>query len=233
MPTELEIWFQGRAGAYLLRQERAALTEILPTTFGFYLLQAGAWGRPHSLMQSSPIRSRVVLDADADDADLRADPAYLPLASDSIDAVLLPHTLERAADPHQVLREAERVLMGEGQLIVLGFHPWGPWGLRQQLAFSAPWGGRCIRAGRLREWLAVLGFETLYIKHYLFRPPFTHGGLLVKSAFLDRWRWRPTAGAYILAARKRVLCLTPLRRQRVRPQRTFAGAIKPTTREMG
>lgn len=231
MTTELDSWFQRRTGAYLLRQERAALSEILPTAFGFYLLQVGAWGPVHGLLQSSPIRSRIVLDAHAADADLRADPAYLPFARDSVDAVLLPHTLERAGDPHQVLREAERVLVGEGHLIVLGFHPWGPWGLRQQVAVSPPWGGRCIGAGRLREWLAVLGFETLSIRHYLFRPPFTHDVLLLKSGLLDRWRWRLTAGAYMLAARKRVLCVTPLRRQRVLPQRSFAGVIKPSTRE--
>jgi SAM-dependent methyltransferase len=232
MQTELDTWFQGRTGAYLLRQERAALNEVLPTAFGFYLLQAGAWGPAHGLLESSPIRSCLMLDTRAPDADLRADPAYLPLASDSIDAVLLPHTLERAHDPHQVLREAERTLRGEGQLVVLGFHPWGPWGLRQKFSSSRPWGGRCIRAGRLREWLAVLGFETLSIKHFLFRPPFVHDALLVKSGYLDRWRWRPTAGAYMLTARKRVLCLTPLRRQRLHPQRAFAGVIKPSTREI-
>lgn len=231
MTTELDSWFQGRTGAYLLRQERAALSGILPTVFGFYLLQAGAWGAAHGLLQASPIRSRIVLDPDAAGADVRASPGYLPFAGDSVDAVLLPHTLEHASDPHQVLREAERVLVGEGNLIVLGFHPWGPWGLRQRIAASPPWSGHCLGAGRLREWLAVLGFETLCIKHYLFRPPFTQDVLLLKSGFLDRWRWRPTAGAYMLAARKRVLGVTPLRRQRMRPQRSFAGVIKPSTRE--
>lgn len=231
MQTELDTWFQGRTGAYLLRQERAMLNGILPTTFGFYLLQAGAWGPAHGLLQSSPIRSRVLLDACAADADLCAEPADLPLASDSVDAMLLPHTLEHSVDPHRVLRETERVLTGEGHLIVLGFHPWGAWGLRQQFGPSPPWAGRCIRAGRLREWLAVLGFETLYVKNYLFRLPFAHEALLVKSGFLDRWRL--TAGAYMLVARKRVLCMTPLRRQRARPQRAFSGVIKPSTREMG
>ncbi|HEX5339739.1 MAG TPA: methyltransferase domain-containing protein [Gammaproteobacteria bacterium] len=233
MQTGLDTWFQGRAGGYLLRQERAVLAEALPTVFGFYLLQAGAWGSAHGLLQASPIRSRTVLDMRASDADLRADPASLPFAGDALDAVLLPHTLERAADPHRMLREAERVLTGEGHIIVLGFHPWGPWGLRQQFFDPPPWAGRHIGAGRLQEWLAVLGFETLNIRQYLFRPPFTRDALLVKSRFLDRWRWRPTAGAYMLVARKRVLCVTPLRRQRARPQRAFSGAVKPTTREMG
>lgn len=233
MQTELDNWFRERTGAYLLRQERAVLAEVLPTVFGFYLLQAGAWGSAQGLLQTSPIRSRTLLDAHATDADLRADPGHLPFASDALDAVLLPHTLERAADPHQLLRETERVLTGEGHLIVLGFHPWGPWGLRAQIAAAPAWSGRFIRAGRLQEWLAVLGFETVRVSHYLFRPPITHAALLVKSAFLDHWRWRLTAGAYMLVARKRVLCVTPLRRRQVRRQRAFAGAIKPSTREIG
>lgn len=232
MQNDLQAWFRARAGAYLLRQERAVLGEILPTTFGFYLLQAGAWGPSQELLQTSPIRTRVVLDPKAVDADLRGEPGYLPFASDSVDAVLMPHTLEHTSDPHQALREAERVLTGEGHLIVLGFHPWGPWGLRQQLGSSPPWAGRYIRATRLREWLAVLGFEILFTRNYLFRPPFTRDVLLVKSRFLDSWRWRLTAGAYMLAARKRVLCLTPLRRTQARPQRAFSGVVKPSTREI-
>ncbi|HET7923177.1 MAG TPA: methyltransferase domain-containing protein [Gammaproteobacteria bacterium] len=231
MPTELDKWFEGRTGAYLLRQERAVLSETLPTVFGFYLVQSGAWGTSRGLVQSSPIRTRVLLDRQG--ADVCAAPGHLPFAGDSVDAVLLPHTLERSSDPHQVLRETERVLTGEGHVIVLGFHPWGPWGLWQRFAMRAPWAGRCVRAGRLREWLAVLGFETLAVRHYLFRPPFNHETLLVKSGFLDRWRWRPGAGAYMLVARKRVFCVTPLRRQLARRQRSFAGAIKPSTREIG
>ena len=217
----------------MLRQERAVLGEVLPTVFGFYLLQAGVWGPTPELLQSSRIRTRVVLDVDAPDVSLRADPAYLPFASDSVDAVVLPHTLERTNDPHQLLREAERVLTGEGRLIVLGFHPWGPWGMGGQLGFRSPWSGAHIRAGRLQEWLSVLGFEILGIRHYLYRPPLPHDVLLVKSRFLDNWRWRLTAGAYMLAARKRVFCLTPLRQQLARPKRAFAGVVKPTTREMG
>ena len=83
-------------------------------------------------------------------------PRYLPFASDALDVVLLPHTLERVAEPEQVLREAERVLRGEGHVLVLGFHPWGPWGLarlirrRPELGRAVPracggsgYGSRC------------------------------------------------------------------------------------------
>lgn len=230
MRTELEAWFQERTGAYLLRQERAVLAETLPTIFGYYMVQTGAWGPEDALLETSPIRTRLLLGPDMTSAaQVRGHPAWLPFANDSVDALLLPHTLEHLDEPQQALREAERVLTGEGHLIVLGFHPWGAWGLRQQFGNTPPWAGRCMRVARLQEWLTVLGFETLRVRHYLFRPPFKHY-LLVRSAFLDRLHWRATAGAYMLVARKRVFAMTPLRRKRIQPSRAFADMAKPTAR---
>ena len=230
MQAELDSWFSERMGSYLLRQERAVLAEALPTIFGFFLVQAGLWGPEDTLLQDSPIRARFVLGKHSSvGVQVRGYPGYLPFASDAVDALLLPHTLERANDPHQILREAERVLTGEGHLIVLGFHPWGLWSLRQRLGPATPWVGRYVRAGRLQEWLAVLGFETVRLRHYLFRPPFQHR-LQVRSVFLDRLHWRLSASAYMLVARKRVFCVTPLRFKRAKPRRVFAGVAKPTIR---
>ena len=60
--------------------------------------------------------------------------ASLPFASDSIDAIILPHTLELVEDPYAVLREAERVLCAEGCLMICGFNPWSGWGARRLFA---------------------------------------------------------------------------------------------------
>ncbi|MGH8377754.1 MAG: class I SAM-dependent methyltransferase [Gammaproteobacteria bacterium] len=230
MQADLDSWFEERMGAYLLRQERTVLAEALPTIFGYFLVQAGAWGPTGSLLQTSPIRAQFVFSSDKHSGvQLRADPGYMPFAGDSVDALLLPHTLERSKDPHQVLREAERVLTGEGHLIVLGFHPWGLWALRKQFDGSVPWSGQYVRVGRMREWLTVLGFETVRVRHYLFRPPFQRR-LLVRSAFMDRMRWRISAGAYMLVARKRVFAMTPLRVKRTKPKRAFADVANPTAR---
>lgn len=215
---------------YLLRQERAVLAGLLPTIFGFFMVQAGSWGPPDSLLQTSPIRARFTCAAACcAGLQLRAEPEYLPFASDSVDAVLLPHTLERCADPYRVLREVERILTGEGHLIVLGFHPWSLWGLWPQYSGTRPWDGKFVRAGRVREWLAVLGFETLHLHHYLYRLPFPRAGL-VRSAFLDHLRWRVTAGAYVLVARKRVFAVTPLRLRHSVRKHGFAGVANPTVR---
>ncbi|MBU6470989.1 MAG: methyltransferase domain-containing protein, partial [Gammaproteobacteria bacterium] len=111
--TRRDSWLVGRTGAYLLRQERAVLAETLPTMFGYFLVQVGMWGPAGGLLHASPIRAQFVLAPEPDAAlQVRTEPEALPLAGDSVDAVLLPHTLEHARDPHGVLREAERVMAG-------------------------------------------------------------------------------------------------------------------------
>jgi SAM-dependent methyltransferase len=233
MQTDSDAWWQGKTGAYLLKQERAALGEVLPTVFGYYLVQSGCWGQPGALLDASPIRTRVIVgECAAAGTAVAGDPAYLPFNGDSVDAVLLPHTLERVAEPEQVLREAERVLHGEGRLLVLGFHPWGPWGLRRYLGPRPAWSGRFLTMGRLKIWLGVLGFEIVEVRQILFRPPWRSRLLLLRSAFLDRLAWRPLAGAYLIVAKKRVFGVTPLRATRARPQPAFGSVAKPTTRSM-
>ncbi|MDE2070766.1 MAG: methyltransferase domain-containing protein [Gammaproteobacteria bacterium] len=228
--TRRDSWLTERTGAYLLRQERAVLAEALPTIFGYFLVQVGMWGPAGGLLHASPIRAQFVLAPEPDTApQVRTEPEALPLATDSVDAMLLPHTLEHARDPHCVLREAERVMVGEAHLVILGFHPWGCWALRQRAGAPTPWAGHYVGVRRLREWLAVLGFNTVSVRHYLFRPPLARG-LLVRSAFLDHWRWRITAGAYMLVACKRVYGVTPLRLRRAMPKRAFADVANPTVR---
>jgi|SRR5215469_15127872 len=233
MQSALEDWWLNKTGAYLLKQERAALGTVLPTVFGYYLVQSGCWAQPGALLETSAIRTRVIVgDCGAAGTAVAGDPAYLPFASDSVDAVLLPHTLERVAEPEKVLREAERVLHGEGHVLVLGFHPWGPWGLRRFFGSRPPWSGRFLTLWRLKIWLGVLGFEIVEMKQLLHRPPWRSRVLLLRSAFLDRLGWRLTAGAYLIVARKRVFGMTPLRPQRSRRQPAFSGVAKPTTRSL-
>ena len=234
MHQDLEAWWRTRTAGYLLRQELSALAEVLPTLFGFYLVQSGRWGGGESLLDASAIRTRIVVgDCGQAGSSVAGDPAYLPFASDSVDVVLLPHTLERVEESEQVLREAERVLHGEGHVVILGFHAFGPWGLQRYTGIRRPWHGRFLSLWRLRIWLRVLGFEEVSVRHHLFRPPFASRTMLRRFAFLDRLGWRLSAGAYIVVARKRVFAMTPLRLKRSQAQPAFSGVARPTTRSMG
>ncbi|HEX8757593.1 MAG TPA: methyltransferase domain-containing protein, partial [Steroidobacteraceae bacterium] len=155
--------------------------------------------------------------------------------SDSIDAVLLPHILEFATDPYAIVREADRVLVGEGRLLVLGFRPWSLWGVRARWSRNGfpPGMRRVLSERRIREWLVLLGYEVVSAQHYLFRGPWSRGLAAGEGPgrILRRGLTHPLpANAYLLKARKRIYTLTPIRpRFRERPA-VLGGLVKPSPR---
>jgi len=232
----LASWWQGSLGKGLLRAESELLGEALEDVFGWELLQVGAWGASRELLCSSRTRRQTVvapLELRAG-ADVIARAAQLPVTSDSMDAVLLPHTLEFAADPYAIVREVDRVLTGEGQLLVLGFVPWSPWGLRARFSRSGfpPGMRRVLSERRVRDWLVLLGYEVVASRRYLYGNPWGSGLSPGESTgrYLRRGLNPFPAGAYLLKARKRVYTLTPIRpRFREKPA-VIGGLVKPTTR---
>ena len=107
--SPLDAWYGSTLGKELATQEEACLERMLRDTFGYYLLQVGASTGFADAIRVSRIRQRILLPSHASPHTLgmqvAASPGSLPIAADSVDAVFLPHTLEFAADPHQVLRE--------------------------------------------------------------------------------------------------------------------------------
>ena len=77
----------------------------------------------YDLLRESRIAHRLKV-APWGEVHLRAKCHELPIATQSIDLVLLPHVLEFAEEPHAVLREVDRVMMPEGRLVIVGFNPW-------------------------------------------------------------------------------------------------------------
>lgn len=230
MPTKArrrDAWLRHPVGTRVLEAEQARLAEVLPNLFGYYLLQAGGWGRHIALCDDSRIRRRFLADTNTKrDPDLVAQPDALPILSDSIDVVVLPHTLELAGEPHRVLRETERVLIGDGHVVILGFNPWSAWGLWRLFLRrrGVPWSGRFIAERTLRDWLALLGFDIVAVYHHSHALPARLGAI-------DRWLeraaergWPLPAGAYVLVARKRTVPITPLR-PRWRPAKPFATPV--------
>jgi SAM-dependent methyltransferase len=222
-------WFEGPLGARVLREEAALATLALDNVFGFELLQVGAWGPKRHLLDGARTQHATLLAPElAPGVTLCAPLDTLPFRSDSIDAILLPHTLELVEDPYAVLREAERVLTAEGCLMICGFNPFSGWGTRRVFgrylgrpAFP-PGTQRMLSERRLRDWVALLGFDVDSVHGYL-------GFLPLKGGAADVRARRPlTAGGYLLKARKRVSTLTLIRpRRRVR-QRVLVGAAEPT-----
>src|SRR3569832_2047567 len=177
----LTAWWSGSLGRALLGAESELLGEALEDVFGWELLQVGAWGDTRELLAGSRTRRQTIVAAPGfpSGADIIGRPSQLPVSSDSADAVLLPHTLEFASDPYAIVREVDRVLTGEGQLLVLGFAPWSPWGLRARVCrVGVPPGmRRVLSENRVRDWLVLLGYDVVASRHYLFANRWGAGSL--------------------------------------------------------
>lgn len=226
-------WYKGEPGRTLAAVEQAQIGEVLTNLFGYHLLQLGDT-IPCDLLADSRIRHRMLMvHEDAPDPPrgavegvFAAQPDQMPIDSDAIDVILSPHLLEYALSPHEVLREMERVLIPEGHVVIAGFNPWSLWGVMRLLTGwrkSVPWCGRFYSSARIRDWLTLLGFETVLTRTFFFRPPFSHAGVLRRLDFLERLgrRWWPRlGGVYIVVAKKRVTTLTPIK-PRWRPRRSL------------
>ncbi len=213
----LEAWYATPAGAYVLAWEQAALDKIVADLFGYFAVQAGSPGIDFLRANRIPWRSTIGLDGAAS---VIGDAHELPFAAESLDLLLLPHVLEFSAEPHQILREAERVLRPEGQLIVSGFNPVSLWGVRRMFTrvqpdnIGVPWNTEFVSVLRMKDWLKLLNFDIRGGRFGCYKPAFESEKWLQRFDFLDRTgaRWWPVAGAvYVMQAKKRVAGMRVIR----------------------
>jgi SAM-dependent methyltransferase len=227
-------WLDSATGRQLLAAEAEMLGTMLDDVFGLELLQLGSWGAARELLSASRIRRQTVIaETRQCDVDVVASLNALPIQTASIDAVLLPHTLEFEADPHAIVREADRVLTGEGQLIVFGFRPISLWGLRGAASRRGfpPGLQQMLGARRVRDWLGLLGYEVVMQRNYLYCRPWGDDSGRPRR-ILRRGLLNPLpAAAWLIKARKHVYRMTPLRHRFFRERRPVFGALpEPTTR---
>ena len=230
--AQLSDWFSTPHGRHVLEWELAQFASATDDVFGFRALQAGLPAIDFLAGNRIPFRFTVALEPGAT---LAADPLQLPLADQSVDLVALPHALEFSPDPHLVLREVERVLMPEGQVVISGFNPLSLWRLRQSVmsergrrAAGAPWDGRFIGLLRLKEWMRLLGFELNGGRFGCYAPPIANLAWLKRFEFMEnagaRW-WPIMGGTYVVRAVKRVhgmRIITPAWRQERARRRAVA-----------
>lgn len=237
----LHAWFSCVPGREIARDQKALLDRALPNLFGYHLLQVGRLADLDLLSKSRILHRHVV---DIDDCRkgqnypvVRGSATALPVESDSVDVVVLPHILEFETRPHDALRESARVIVPDGHLLICGLNPWsllGGWRYLKRRQQAVPWRARFLALTRLRDWLALLGFDVLSQDACFFKPPFSNERLLERLDFLDKIGARMPAylsGAYLVVARKRIATLTPVR-PRWRPRRRLVsvGLVGPTAR---
>jgi SAM-dependent methyltransferase len=216
----LSPWLQTPAGLYLAAWETAQFDQAVADVFGFHGLQLGLPALPglrnsrirHCWLAHSPWSPEL-----QPQPAMFTDPVALPFADQSLDLVVLPHTLEFSHDPHASLREVERVLVPEGRVIISGFNPWSLWGLSQQRARlykKLGWGTPFlpqeldfIGYWRMRDWLQLLSFEVDKAQFGCYRPSVQSPSWLARTAWMDkagpRW-WSIFGAVYFLVGVKRV-----------------------------
>ena len=228
-------WLETPLGEALLQQEVRVVEEALDGIFGEYCLQLGLWGDRRSFMRFTRTqRCALVGETLVGEPCVVADYHRLPVESDSVDAVLLPHTLDFSERPHEILREIDRVLRAQGHIVILGFKPGGLWGLRRLVhgAGMPPGAVDLISEKRLRDWLKLLDMRIQSTQRYFFRWPLPRR----KVNATQKWEqvgqalWPEAAACYMLTAQKRVSAMTPVKPLWRRKPKVVGGLAEPSTR---
>ncbi len=189
--------------------------------FGYHALQLGmpqmnalqANRMPHRWQADRALAQNALASAVQFACDFEA----LPFAEASLDLVVMPHALEHSQDPHASLREAARVLVPEGRVVICGFNPTSLWGWKQRRErfyerfgmgqLYLPDSGEFLGYWRLRDWLKLLGFEVESSNFGLWQPAVRSGKWLSHTAWMNSLgaRYWPIFGAaYCVVAIKRV-----------------------------
>lgn len=204
----LHDWFQSPLGAYLHEREQAWLDQVVPDIFGFHAVQLGL--PKFDMLRESRIVHRVTVSPEAlpQGNHVQAQFHELPFDSQSIDLCVMPHILEFTENPHEVLREIDRVLRPEGRILVLGFNPWSLFGTRKLWTSKGyPWQGQFVSLVRIKDWLQLLGLEPASGRLACYIPPCDTNKWQQRFNFMepsgDRW-WGVAGGVYMLEAIKRV-----------------------------
>jgi SAM-dependent methyltransferase len=240
-----DAWLDAPPGRYLLQWEQAQLDHTVADIFGFHALQLGvpaldalrANRMPHRWLAVDTLPARAApssaIAGDATPApplvidttpgplervSLRCNVDALPFKTSSLDLVVLPHTLEMTHDPHETLREVERVLVPEGRVVICGFNSASLWGTKQRLGqlrqrlggtqpLFLPRQGEFIGYRRLRDWLRLMSLEIERGRFGCYAPATRSEAWLQRMAWMEKTgdRWWPVFGAvYFLVAVKRV-----------------------------
>ena len=213
----IEDWYLGDFGQYLFSDLEEQITPILATTFGYYSLQIGCSQLAQRLQESCRVKHQFTLDDLQSPAMIRANPSMLPVASDSVDLVILMHHLSNTSEPHAILREAFRILIPEGKLVIIDFNPMSLWGLRhffQSWLEHVPFKGHFYTARRIDDWMRLLGFDQDLHYRVGYLPPIQKASVTRHMTWFEKGnrKWLPMLGALnLMVYSKNISPLTPVR----------------------
>ncbi len=155
-----------------------------------------------------------------------SDESSLPFDDYSVDRLILVHALENAEHVQQMMREAWRVLAGNGRMIIVAPSRKGFWARRDISPFGM---GKPYSARQLQKLLKETQFDPQQDARALYVPP-THKGLILHTAPI--WerlgpKWFPRLGGVVMIeARKQIYAITPTKRAQRRRLVVVPSAIR-------
>lgn len=224
-------WYQTLSGQSALASAEELCAKTMAEIFGYYAIQIGVLSGECDLLQHSRITAGFSL-ADTDnllnlnlentkttDHAVIASNEQLPVSTDNIDLVVASHVLEMSQNPHQVLREIDRVLVPEGHCILIGFNPYAlsnlnkPFRpLRKSKVANDSRNYKMRSVPRIRDWFSLLGFEIIDVSYMGCRPGLKNQKVFNSLSWLERWGEYagPLLGSmYVVHAKKHMIAMRP------------------------
>lgn len=235
-PKQPHQWQQLPSGDEILSAIEQQMNAWWPRMFGYYLLKIGALSQQVDTSDCMIKRTLGVADAESG-AGVIGDIDDLPFSEHSVDVCLLNHCLEFSVDPHHIVREANRVLIPNGYLVITGYNPLSLAGLNKLIPYrrrKTPWQERFFTPMRVKDWLHLMGYEIVEDKRLLHRSLTSDKPANFISKHWQKFaeKFLPAIGSvYFIVAKKRTLPLTPIKpKWQVRPK--FDPVKVPTMNNM-
>lgn len=169
----LEQFYRSALGKYILDWEQDQCDKMVSDCFGFNAVQLGVSSQNFlrnnrigfQLIAEENLQSLIVnRESCGSRSKIDLDFSALPFESESIDLVVLPHTLEVADDPYSVIREVARVLIPGGRVVITGFNLFSLLGFRVGLQkFGVEKflpAKQFMSVANIKDWLNLLSFEV-------------------------------------------------------------------------
>ncbi len=216
---KLQNWYDSYEGNLVYQSQYIELKDILPNCFGYHLFQLEG---PKNLdwLQNSPIGHKVLgrfeyPELTFEDSQIVIPYDQIPIQENSLDVIILPHSLDFYPDPSYLLKALVAPLMPEGSIIIFGFNPYSllmieRWFQCQSLFEKCNF----LSSSNICKMLQENQCEIEQVKTFAFRPLLKNKSAMKKLRFLETLGSTccPSLGCiYMIVARKRVETLTPLR----------------------